>query len=221
VTASVVVLWIGWLALVAAAKLVWSAFRAVAEEGGGTDDVFAEVDATHRQELLREKRSLLRSIKDCEFDRDMGKMSEAQAGEILRVYRARAIEIIKQLEAVTLDDAAVSVDEAVERELAARLGESGRERTEAEAALYARRMQRIEEMERRDVHGFRMAGGLALAGLGVFVTLATYSAAAGGGYYVLWYGPIVSGLAIFAKGLHGWLQLSKQDRQKQAPEAGK
>lgn len=206
VTTSAVFLWFAWAALIVTAKMLWSAFWAVASDGdeGGEDQ--AAIDDSLRGDLLREKKSLLRTIKDIEFDRDLGKMSEAEAGQILRVYRARAIEIIKQLESDMLDDALLSPGAAIERELAARLAGEARpqaERTEAEAAAYAAQMEALDELERRDVHIFRIVGGAFLAAVGLFITLATYEAAAGGGMYVLWYGPIAAGIALGIRGIVG------------------
>lgn len=219
-TTSAVFLWFAWASLVITAKLLWSAFWSVA--GDSEDDSLdqAAIDQSLRGDLLREKKALLRSIKDVEFDRDMGKMSDAEAGQILRVYRARAIEIIKQLESDKLDDESLSPDDAIERELAVRLASSGmateKERTEAEAIAYARQMEALEELEGRDVHVYRIVGGLFLAGVGLFVTLATYSAAAGGGMYVLWYGPIVSGLALSVRGAVGLSQVKQKQRKEKS-----
>jgi hypothetical protein len=49
-------------------------------------------------ELEREKRSLLKAIKEAEFDHQMGKLSKADADSMIAVYRARAIEVIKELD---------------------------------------------------------------------------------------------------------------------------
>ncbi len=206
ITSSSVFLWFGWASLIFTAKMLWAAFWAVASDSDEDTEQQAAIDHSLRGDLLREKKALLRSIKDIEFDRDMGKMSEAEAGQILRVYRARAIEIIKQLESDKLDDDNLSPGEAIERELAARLAGAARtqaERTEAEAAAYARQMEQLEELERRDVHLYRIVGGGFLAAVGLFITLATYEAAAGGGMYIVWYGPIVSGIALAIRGVVG------------------
>jgi hypothetical protein len=49
-------------------------------------------------ELEREKRSLLKAIKEAEFDHQMGKLSKADADSMIAVYRTRAIEVIKELD---------------------------------------------------------------------------------------------------------------------------
>jgi hypothetical protein len=51
-----------------------------------------------RDELEREKRTLLKAIKEAEFDHQMGKLSKRDVDEMIRNYRLRAIEVIKLLE---------------------------------------------------------------------------------------------------------------------------
>lgn len=72
-----------------------------------------------RGELEREKRALLKAIKEAEFDQEMGKLSAKDAGEMIAVYRARAIEVIKELDAV--DGGAATVREQIAAEVRARL----------------------------------------------------------------------------------------------------
>jgi hypothetical protein len=52
-----------------------------------------------RDELEREKRTLLKAIKEAEFDAQMGKLSKRDLDEMVRNYRLRAIEVIKLLDA--------------------------------------------------------------------------------------------------------------------------
>lgn len=78
-----------------------------------------------RAALEREKMLALRAIKDLEFDRAMGKVSEADFREMSGRLRARAIRLIRQL-----DEGTGGYRELIERELAARLGK----RTTAPAA---------------------------------------------------------------------------------------
>ena len=56
------------------------------------------------------------SLTAIEFDRDLGKMSDEDATEMMRFYRARAIEVIKEL--AGSPDADLSVQERIEREIA-------------------------------------------------------------------------------------------------------
>ena len=70
-----------------------------------------------RAAVEREKTLVLRSIKELEFDRAMGKVSETDFEEMGRRLRARAIRLMKQLDVEAVDFLAV-----IERELEERLG---------------------------------------------------------------------------------------------------
>lgn len=70
-----------------------------------------------RAALDREKTLVLRSLKELEFDRAMGKVSEADFEEMGHRLRARAIRLMKQLDVEAVDFLAV-----IERELEERLG---------------------------------------------------------------------------------------------------
>jgi hypothetical protein len=68
-----------------------------------------------RAVLEREKMLVLRSIKDLEFDRAMGKLSEKDFDEMAARLRARAMSLMRQL------DAGGGYRELIERELKARV----------------------------------------------------------------------------------------------------
>jgi hypothetical protein len=70
-----------------------------------------------RADLEREKALTLRSIKELEFDRAMGKLSQHDFDRMAGRLRARAIGIMKQLDA-----GATNYRAQVEKDLAARLG---------------------------------------------------------------------------------------------------
>ena len=70
-----------------------------------------------RADLDREKALTLRSIKELEFDHAMGKLSQQDFDQMAGRLRARAIGIMKQLDAGT-----TSYRAQVERDLADRLG---------------------------------------------------------------------------------------------------
>ena len=73
-----------------------------------------------RDDLEREKRKLVKAIKEVEFDRECGKMSEADATSLIATYRLRAIAILKELERLDVDQAG-SPRARVEADLRARL----------------------------------------------------------------------------------------------------
>jgi hypothetical protein len=74
------------------------------------------LSARLRADLEREKALTLRSIKELEFDRAMGKVSDQDFDEMAGRLRARAMGIMKQLEA-----GASVYRREIERDLAARL----------------------------------------------------------------------------------------------------
>jgi hypothetical protein len=76
-----------------------------------------------RAALEREKALVLRSIKELEFDRAMGKVSDRDFQEMAGRLKARAIELIKRL-----DQDAGGYRELIEREVALRLEAMGPER---------------------------------------------------------------------------------------------
>jgi hypothetical protein len=69
-----------------------------------------------RAALEREKQLVLRSIKDLEFDRAMGKLAQADFDEMSARLKLRALRLMQQLDADT-----VAPRERLERELAERL----------------------------------------------------------------------------------------------------
>jgi len=58
------------------------------------------ITGRERDELLQEKALVLRSIKELEFDRRMGKVNEADFAEIGGRLRARAMELMEAIERV-------------------------------------------------------------------------------------------------------------------------
>ncbi|MCP4446330.1 MAG: hypothetical protein GY811_13440 [Myxococcales bacterium] len=122
--APVVVLWFGWAGVLATVTLMWEAGFAVASEASGDRIATLDVSEARRHELDAEKKSLIQAIKEIEFDRDLGKMSAEDATEMMKFYRARAIETIKELDGQT--DEELSVSERVKRDLEARLALAGK-----------------------------------------------------------------------------------------------
>lgn len=76
-----------------------------------------ELSESMRLDLEREKALTLRSIKELEFDRAMGKVSPQDFEEMAGRLRARAVGIMKQLDA-----GAAAYRTLIEKELAARVG---------------------------------------------------------------------------------------------------
>jgi hypothetical protein len=104
-------------ALMACATLVGlAALRTVWPLVSPQDDRTAMIGHRTRAALDREKMLALRSIKELEFDRAMGKVSESDFLEMSGRLRARASRLMRQL------DAGGGYREQIERDLAKRLG---------------------------------------------------------------------------------------------------
>lgn len=94
-----------------------AALRAIRPLVSAHDERGAVVGERTRAALEVEKNNTLRTIKELEFDRAMGKMSEEDFREMSVRLRARAARLIKQL------DAGSGYRAAIEKDLARRLGE--------------------------------------------------------------------------------------------------
>ncbi|MGH9238381.1 MAG: hypothetical protein ACRD3G_10120 [Vicinamibacterales bacterium] len=103
-------------AIFAAAYVGATALRTVLPLAGTLRDEAVEAigDRT-RAALEREKTLVLRSIKELEFDRGMGKVSEKDFAEMSARLRARAARLMRQLDAGSL------YREQIEKEVAKRL----------------------------------------------------------------------------------------------------
>jgi hypothetical protein len=99
-----------------------ASYRALAPLAGAEDESSgAEILAGRtRAALEREKNAALRTIKELEFDRSMGKLSEKDYTEMSARLRVRAAGLLRQL-----DRGAASYRDQIEKELARRTGTSG------------------------------------------------------------------------------------------------
>ena len=106
-------------AVFAAAYIGVTALRAVLPLAGTVRDDAPELlgDRT-RAALEREKMLVLRSIKELEFDRGMGKVSEKDFAEMSARLRARASRLMRQLDAGSL------YREQIEKDVEKRLGKT-------------------------------------------------------------------------------------------------
>jgi hypothetical protein len=84
--------------------------------GGGSVAATEALSERARAVLAREKALVLRALKDLEFDRSMGKVSQADFDEMAGRLRSRAISLMKQI-----DDDGTGYRTIIERELSARL----------------------------------------------------------------------------------------------------
>ncbi len=105
------------LTIFAAAVVGLAAWRTLAPFGGSQAASDGPIlGGRTRAALEREKALVLRAIKDLEFDRAMGKMSEKDFSEMSQRLRLRAAGLIRQL------DAGAGYHDQIEQELARRIG---------------------------------------------------------------------------------------------------
>jgi hypothetical protein len=103
--------------LIGTAGLIgYAALRMVRPLVAAEEDRTVMIGERTRVALEREKLLTLRSIKELEFDRAMGRLSDSDFHEMASRLRARAATLIKQL------DAGSGYREQIEKDLAKRLG---------------------------------------------------------------------------------------------------
>jgi hypothetical protein len=108
------------LTVFGAAAMGVAALRALSPLTGGGGPVEAPtIGGRTRAALEREKTLALRSIKELEFDRAMGKVSEKDFTEMSARLRARAARILREL------DAGTGYRDQIEREVTRRLSAGG------------------------------------------------------------------------------------------------
>jgi len=116
ITAPVVFVCLAYFAILMTVVNLWRTGVAAADSRT-VDDWQRPLGA--RGQLLKEKKTLLKAIKEAEFDLAMGKLSKADSDALIRDYRARAIEVIKELDRGGA--AQLSAREQIEAEVKARL----------------------------------------------------------------------------------------------------
>jgi hypothetical protein len=111
-----VVVILGTVLMGTAAIIGLAALRALRPLVSPEGDRTVMVGQRTRAGLEREKLLTLRTIKELEFDRAMGKLSDADWDEMSNKLRARAAGLMRQL------DAATGYREQIEKDLAKRMG---------------------------------------------------------------------------------------------------
>ena len=111
-----------------------SVAHAASARGYFQDDAPETLGDRTRAALEREKTLVLRSIKELEFDRGMGKVSEKDFAEMSARLRARAARLMRQLDAGSL------YREQIEKEIAQRLGKTSPHRASRYVARSSERV---------------------------------------------------------------------------------
>jgi len=129
--------------LMAATTLVgMAALRAIRPLVSEQDDRSAIIGQRTRAALEQEKATTLRTIKELEFDRAMGKMSEEDFHEMSVRLRGRAARLMKQL------DAGAGYRPKIEQDLAKRLGDAA-EKSSAQAQRTCARCSTANDIDAR------------------------------------------------------------------------
>jgi hypothetical protein len=107
------------LTIGAAGAAAFGVYRMLAPLAASDSELANEpISARLRADLEREKLLVMRSIKELEFDRAMGKVSSSDFDEMVGRLRARALGIMKQL-----DQGGSIYRSIIEKELASRVGQ--------------------------------------------------------------------------------------------------
>lgn len=152
ITAPLVFVCLGYLAVIATVYNLWRTGASVVDPSDeDTDSTWAQpVGALG--ELEREKRTLLKAIKEAEFDHQMGKLSQRDADEMIRSYRARAIEVIKEIDRLGAGGAGAggSVRDQILREVRARVELDAKAARKADARATKADPKRAAKVERAE-----------------------------------------------------------------------
>jgi hypothetical protein len=136
ITVPVVMLCLGYLAVVLTVANLWRVGASAVAPEDATAEAWAR-PIGERDELEKEKKTLLKAIKEAEFDLAMGKLSKIDADQLITMYRTRAIAVIKETE--RLDGIAAAADKRgqIQREVAARLSLEGGSKKKKDKAAKA------------------------------------------------------------------------------------
>jgi hypothetical protein len=124
-----------------AALIGYATLRMVRPLVAGDEDRTVMIGERTRAALEREKHLTLRSIKELEFDRAMGRVSEEDFAEMAGRLRARAAGLIKQL------DAGVGYRDQIEKDLAKRLGPDADARLKGSRSVDAAESRSVDASE--------------------------------------------------------------------------
>jgi hypothetical protein len=189
ITAPLVFVCLGYLAVIATVYNLWRTGASVVEPSDEDADSTWAQPVGALGELEREKRTLLKAIKEAEFDHQMGKLSQRDADEMIRSYRARAIDVIKEIDRLSAGTDAGSggtVRDQILREVRARVELDAKAARKADAGAPRAEPRRTPKGERVEAgqppavaSGARAAPGSADAGAAAEAADAKASAAGG------------------------------------------
>lgn len=136
-SAPVVFVCLGFLAVVATVYNLWRTGAAAVAAKGEEDDSTWAKPVGETAELEREKRTLLKAIKEAEFDHQMGKLSQRDADDMIATYKARVFEVYREIDRLQ-NGVAGSAREQILREVKVRLEVDARSQKKGEGAKKAK-----------------------------------------------------------------------------------
>ena len=160
ITPPVVFVCLGYFAGVAAIYTLYRLGATAVSETNEEDDAMSWVKPLGAlDELEREKRALLKAIKEAEFDQQMGKLSKADAESMIGVYRARAIEVIKEIDVQnSTSGKAGTVRDRILREARARAHVEDKVKD-----VPAKKSKKAEKADKKQALADKLAEGVAVA----------------------------------------------------------
>lgn len=132
--------------LLALAAVAFVALPLVRREEIADNDTFAIVDPK-LEDLLFSREVTYAAIKDLAFERDMGKLSEEDFAQLDHQYRARAVDILQELEQVEQ----VTTDDELERWIEEAVRSARQEGTSQKPAGHSDRKPRRRSGKRKQV----------------------------------------------------------------------
>ncbi|HEX4420568.1 MAG TPA: hypothetical protein VH165_21785 [Kofleriaceae bacterium] len=137
ISAPLVFVCLGYLAVVATVYNLWRTGAVAVASADDEDDSTWARPAGALGELERERRTLLKAIKEAEFDREMGKLSQRDTDDMIAGYKARIYEVYGEIDRLRLG-AAGSTREQIMREVRARIEVDARSQKKPGAAADAK-----------------------------------------------------------------------------------
>jgi hypothetical protein len=150
ITPPVVFVCLGYFAGVCAIYTLYRTGATAVTETDEADDAMSwDKPMGAVDELQREKRALLKAIKEAEFDLQMGKLSQSDADAMIGIYRGRAIEVIKEIEIQETAAGTGTVRDRILREARARIELEEKSKPDALLAVAGKKKKGADKQKAR------------------------------------------------------------------------
>ena len=102
--------------VVIAAAVLWFVFRPLFADSGTLEETTRS--QSRRRQLIEERERVLETIRELDFDYQMGKVEEVDYADARGRYEAQAIQVMKSVDNANGKPAQANVEEQVEAEIA-------------------------------------------------------------------------------------------------------